>query len=727
VNVNGLLTSAISGGTVSANTLSSSSITGGTITSTSNASITTLNGGNVTVGGIATIGTLTSGTANLNGATASISTLNGGNVALGNTALSVAAGTFAGVISGANGSVTKTGAGTLTLNGANTFGGALNLNGGTIILGNTAAVSSASSLNILSSSTIQYASGITTDFTTHLAPIASGVTLTVNTNGNNETLASTLAGAGNFVKSGTGNLTLSGTSTLSGSLTLNSGTITLASAGALGSATVSVASGATLDLGNVNPTGATIVLNGGSVANTTSYTGSIAFSGTNDITSSASSLPAGVLVTLGAGQSLNAAGFNHSVVYTGGTISGLASFANNLTVQAALDASASGLSTGSVSIANGGVLNLGSLSVNKDITFAGGSLSGTNYTGNLTMSGTVSISPAVIPGSAHVTVTPGDVVSVTDNGLNNAITISGGTLNFGTYTSTAPVSYAGGAITGSGYTGNVSFSGAQSFTAGNLGAGTLQMTTGNTATFGTGFNNAVSYSGGAIVNGSNYTGILTVNNAVNFSAATNLGGTMVLTSGSTLSGVGSVGNVVAQSGSSIKLGTGPGTLNTQNLSFAAGSTYTMQVKDSSAAAGTGYDVTNVAGNLDLSALSSVNKMTLKIVSLDANNNVGNVATQNFAWNNAQSLTLFTFTGNLNLANGVAITDVFSIDASGFTSTRGEAAGSDWFQISANTAGGAIVLTAIPEPSSYGLALAGLAVAAAAIRRRQQKKSAKSAQ
>jgi hypothetical protein len=188
-----------------------------------------------------------------------------------------------------------------------------------------------------------------------------------------------------------------------------------------------------------------------------------------------------------------------------------------------------------------------------------------------------------------------------------------------------------------------------------------------------------------------------------------------------------VGNVVAQSNANIKLGTGPGTLNTTGLSFAAGSTYTMQIKNSGAAAGTGYDVTNVAGNLDLSALSSVNRMNLKIVSLAANNSVGNLATQNFAWNNPQSLTLFTFTGNLNLAAGVSITDVFSIDASGFTSTRGEAAGSDWFQISANTAGGAIVLTAIPEPSSYGFALAGLAIAAAAIRRRQQKKSAKSAQ
>ena len=48
---------------------------------------------------------------------------------------------------------------------------------------------------------------------------------------------------------------------------------------------------------------------------------------------------------------------------------------------------------------------------------------------------------------------------------------------------------------------------------------------------------------------------------------------------------------------------------------------------------------------------------------------------------------------------------------------------DWFSVSNDTVNGAIVLTAIPEPSTYGMSLAGLALALAAIRRRNKRKTA----
>jgi hypothetical protein len=179
-----------------------------------------------------------------------------------------------------------------------------------------------------------------------------------------------------------------------------------------------------------------------------------------------------------------------------------------------------------------------------------------------------------------------------------------------------------------------------------------------------------------------------------------------------------VAKLAFESGTTAK---GSGTLT--DLSFAAGSAYTMNIKDGAGVAGVGFDSVTVTGALNLASLSSANRMTLNVVSLDSSNVVGgNIANQTFAWNDPKNFTLFTY-GTLTLGNGVTnVADLFTVNYANFKDKYGVTAQSDWFTISNDSVNGAIVLTAIPEPSTYGMSLAGLALALAAIRRRNKRKA-----
>ncbi len=121
--------------------------------------------------------------------------------------------------------LTKSGAGTQTLTVANSYSGGTILSGGTLNYGNASALSSGS-ISFTGNSTLQ--AGVATNLSNAVS-VATGVTGTVDTNGNTTTLSGAITGDGNLTKTSTGTLTLSGGAgnTLSGTINVNGGTLAI--------------------------------------------------------------------------------------------------------------------------------------------------------------------------------------------------------------------------------------------------------------------------------------------------------------------------------------------------------------------------------------------------------------------------------------------------------------------------------------------------------------------
>ena len=150
---------------------------------------------------------------------------------------------------GGSEAVTKLGSGTLILTGSNSYTGGTSLQAGTLQAGSATALGTGY-INF-AGGTLQYGSGVTTDFSSQFVGKGSQL-YSIDTNGNNVTFACSLNSVGgSLTKLGAGALTLAAANTYSGGTSLVAGTLITANPTALGTGVVKQ-TGGTLQTNNIN-------------------------------------------------------------------------------------------------------------------------------------------------------------------------------------------------------------------------------------------------------------------------------------------------------------------------------------------------------------------------------------------------------------------------------------------------------------------------------------------
>ena len=358
-----------------------------------------------------------------------------------------------GVISGTGTQVLKTGSGTATLSGANTYTGGAAIRQGTLIFTDEEALGTgtvsmgsvtteqtlefgASGMNLDNSFFIQNTNGANRTIRLDVAGTATGV-ISGNTDlrlssagifrydvGADDTLTNSgsisngAGGGAGITKIGSGTLVLSGSNTYKGVTTVSAGTLKVTSKNALGNTTgaTTVASGATLELAYAagspgNEIAENITLNGTGVGGT---------EGALKVTTNGSGGELSGNITLGSDATINTqarfdysgdigdGGSNYTLTKTGTNYSnffahsGTANYTTLAIAEGDFWATGDNALPGTVTVANGAQLTLWGTSLaiagDPDITFAGGSTFRTDRGGtyNVSIGGTMALDGTTI-------------------------------------------------------------------------------------------------------------------------------------------------------------------------------------------------------------------------------------------------------------------------------------------------------------------------------------------
>jgi len=626
-------------------------------------------------------------------------------------------------IAGTGFSLTKTGAGWLSLQGNNTYTGGTTISAGTLELYNS----------------------------TLLGNVVNNASLVVY-NSMDRTYSGNISGSGSVVKgANTGILTLTGNNTFTGGLTLN-GPVSVTSDTNLGAASGSLTLNNESLITNTTMTLAStrsVVLGAGSIwggfspifGTTLTYDGVISGSG------GLYKWNSGTLTLTGAST------------YTGDTTIGYGT----------LQIGANG-TTGSIL---GNIVDHATLAFARsdNVTFAN-IISGTGrlvqagsgaltLTGANTYAGTTVVSSGLLrvgtvnalPTTTELTIDSGATLEVLSNqtiagfftsgGSSSSLQISSGT----TFTVAMPVPSTSttfaGSVTGAGIfavsgaggdvvnlTGSVTNTGGTSIGVGAtlvIGTGgsiSGPIVTTGTLTLGNSGNqtltNVISGSGGltatagtTTLNGANlYTGPTNVNGGklfvTNLSGSGTGTGTVTVGSGGTFGGTGTItGPLVLNSGGIVSPGASPGTLNVGATTFAGNAHFAFEINNATGTAGTHWDLLSVSGALTISA-NSGNPFIIDVKSLDSGNVVG--LTPNFSSSGTYAWPFLSASGGIT---GFAA-NAFTIDRSQFQNSIG--IGSFYVSQSGNNL--SLNFIPIPEPSTYALLAVGLGVIVTLARRRR---------
>ena len=562
----------------------------------------------------------------------------------------------------------KSGVGTVTLSGNNTYTGATAVNGGILKLSGTGKLGNGN-----------YAGAIS------IAPTAT----LENASGTSQTLSGAITGGGTLLLSAAGGMVLSNSGNAYGALNITgAGRVFISASGALpAAATVSVSGGGILDFNTgasyaqaitVGDTGglATRVTGGTTFSNVTLPGTGILILNNDDATTTnltitnGQTLTGNLTVQLGGSRMLTTTAALGNVTLSGViTGSGGLTFASSGNTGNTNNLWGTGVLTltGANDYTGGTTLNQGTLTVG-----TGGTLGAT--TGALAVNNTNTVTSArnaVLTLATAVDTTVGSLsgtIATPTSGTNTATINTQTGRNF-TVNQTVDGTYAG-VIAGGG-----------SFTLGSLSTAKLALTGANT------------YSGATLING----GVLELNGSIS--------GDATVAAGATLRGSGNVGGVVTvQSGGFLAPGNSIESLVTGSLNLNAGSTVAFELNNDADPS----DAADLVGTGDLT-LDVGNTANLTLTELGAG-----------TWDLAEKITLFSYGGAwngglFNFGSAVADDSVISFG------------GTDWlFNYNDTTAGtnfigdltgtAYVTMTVVPEPGTVTL-LGGMAVLALLRRRR----------
>ena len=581
-----------------------------------------------------------------------------GAVALGgsNVTLNIAANTvtFGGAIndggigvSNAN-SITKTGAGNLSLTGINTFSGNLNLQLGTLTIGSNLSLQNATLNYTGATAVVAFGAGITNATfgglagTTNLAMPNLFTSLKINTNfytsaNYSGVLSNTTAMAVNIT--GNGTEIFSGANTYTGGTTLTSGTLAIANVGVAGTSS-SIGTGAfTINGGTLDAINATTLVTN----NTLTLGGSFTFAGSNNL-----NLGTGP-VTLGTSPIITV---NASTLTIGGIIGGSTQGITKAGNGTLALTNGSNTFTGATNI-NGGTLTVNTLALGGAVSGIGQS---TNAAANLTFNGgTLQLISSVAGTQTTDRLFTISSAGATIDASTATATLTGNVVNFSGTSITINNGVSNTSLTLTGNSGNTTTPNTFSPIIANNGTGSTKTSLTKTGSGEWLLAGANTYSGGTFIN----QGTLAINvtGALGTGPITFNGGNIDNLSASALT-LASANTQTWNSGFTF-VGTHPLNLNTGAVTLGANDTITVNnsstltVGGAIGDAGHGYSI-SVAGTGTL-ALSGVNSFSgnMNVTTGAALSISGNSSLQNATLNNNGGTTSFTGGGTNVTVAGLA--------------------------------------------------------------------------